>query len=317
MLAELVCLAVSLQFGVNVFHLMQALFDQEIENCSNTTVWFVMLHRPHCPACVAASADLNVASTEAAGMVRFGEIDVSVNPAVVRRYPIFSVPKFLIFHPRGHTQFLLRRSAANFLNDATWHIPQLETEIDESLTGKAAVLLTAMVPVPPLWAAISCAFADQPVRIGFSANDTLIKKFAVTSLPAIVFVDNDEARRYEGPINFWSIRNAIKTFIGEEDGPVPPLDDFETDCSGSFCVIGPASGEFQDMAAEFGGRPFKFFVCGEYCPDWAAVASWIIKEKTMAIKCDSLGELREGIHAVVGGMADWQLFELLKNREDL
>jgi hypothetical protein len=55
---------------------------------------------------------------------------------------------------------------------------------------------------------------------------------------------------------------SIKRFIGEEDGPVPPLDDFETDCSGSFCVIGSASGEFQDMAAEFGGRRFKFFVCG-------------------------------------------------------
>jgi hypothetical protein len=37
----------------------------------------------------------------------------------------------------------------------------------------------------------------------------------------------------------------------------------------------------------------------------------------MAIKCHSLGELREGLHAVISGMGDWQLLELLKNREDL
>lgn len=313
MLIALASFVVSLQFGANVIHLTDASFDREVQNRSNTTVWFVMFHRPQCPACIAAYPDLNLASTEAAGMVRFGEIDASVYPLLVRRYPIHSVPKFLIFHAGGYSPFFLQRNAANILNEATRYIPQLATKVDaDSLPGKAAVLLTGNGPVPHIWAAISCAFADRSVRIGISANDTLIKKFGVSSLPSIVFVGGDIAQIYKGPINFWSIRYAVKKFIGEDDGPVPPLGDFDTDCSESFCVIAPTSDEFEDMAAEFGGRPFKFFASKD-----ARDAAWIIKDRTMAIKCNNLTQLRESLRAAADGSADWELFGNLNDKDDL
>jgi hypothetical protein len=73
----------------------------------------------------------------------------------------------------------------------------------------------------------------------------------------------------------------------------------------------------EDIAAEFGGQPFRCFPCGKGChADWAAGAARIIKDK-MAIKCDNSAGLGEGRHAAADGNADWKLFEVLNDRENL
>jgi thiol-disulfide isomerase/thioredoxin len=222
----LFCLATfvrSVIFGPNVLTLTGAQFSSVIDRRGNMTVAMVMFHGDHCPACRQAYPEYTKAADEAAGMIIFGEVDTDLEPSLARRFDIYGIPAFYIFHPGGQVQFLQAPQTREFLNAASRYIPRMGKEADESWypngASRAAILFTDKRLCPPLWAAISCAWHNSSVRIGQTTNATLRSKFNISSVPMILMIDRDHQMIYDGSKTFTDIHNAFTKYFSDEPKP--------------------------------------------------------------------------------------------------
>lgn len=263
-------------------------FASEIDKRANTTVYMVMFHGAHCPACQMAYPEYKQAAEESQGMIKFGDVDTSVEYSLGSRFQIHSIPTFIIFHPKGQTPYNGPRSARSFLNSASHYLPHLAKQVDEGWRDKAkAVILFSDKPMsPPLWDGISCVFAGKDIEIGFTNNQTLARRFGITAFPTIYMIEKDVKMVYNGKNKFGLIQKAIVDFFDgklrptrtPEPTPPPRLlyeilqeDEVQRECKGKgvFCVIQggekPAKA-FEAAAQKYRNDHFRFYTCGEKCP---------------------------------------------------
>ncbi|KAH0791393.1 Thioredoxin family protein [Histomonas meleagridis] len=340
MLSTLLCCCSAYKFGKNVIQLTANNFPKEVEKRDNKTVYFVMFHGTHCPACQMSYPEFDAAATEAAGMIKFGEVNTNQQYSLGSQFRITAIPTFIIFHPKGQMTYMRDRSARSMLNTASRLIPNLAETVDEEWIPqndtREVILFTDKPKAPPLWAGISCAFSDnnQSIRIGFSNNRTIHQKFNITSTPAILMINGDKQILYEGRNKYDLIKKTVKDFFNgimpspkptPKPTPVPVLihnltniDEFNSHCKGKriFCVIEGSdvpSEEFKSASKKYRHDPFMFYECGENCPlDFINDNIWILHHKRdAAIKVTDKSTIGSFLDRVLDGGAKFELLERL------
>lgn len=310
----------SVNFGPYVTDLTANNFASEVEKRSNTTVYLVMFHGQHCPACQMAYPEFIEAANEASGMIKFGHVDTSSEYALGSRYRIYTIPHFIIFYNGGEKVYNRERSARSFLNAASRYIPNLSETVNESWvelletqnttaenekpkeseetlneevnsTGlKAAILFSNKPLTPPIWAGVSCAFANNTkgIRIGFCNDQNISIKFGINAFPTILLINGKNRYVYNGKNRFQLIRKSIIDFFEgvledtvktakKSTKPAAPailmnnltsIDTFNAECKGKgrFCVVQAggsniANTVFDEASKKYKHDHFMFFLC--------------------------------------------------------
>jgi thioredoxin 2 len=333
MLAVLLSLSASADFGPHVAAITSESFARDVERRDNMTVWLLMFHGANCPMCKQIIPEFVEAARAAVGMARFGQVDSGAELALALRYKVVALPTFIVFHPRGKVvgPFRELRTAQAIVKFATEKIPDLSEKVTRRWIAvsnlKAAILFTEKAKAPPLWRAIACNFSSTLVRVGVSANATLDAAFGVIRKPTVLFVDGERRVAYEGPIAYQALRESIMQFFGGAITPTPaptptprPLvrrlvsvDDFNEECKGKrrFCVIHGAQeigGEFLEAAKRYGTDPLNFFVCGADCPlEFAKSGLWVIHHRRdAAVKFDGIDEIDLHLQRVIDASVVFQ-----------
>lgn len=235
MLFFLSSFCISVNFGPYVKDLTASNFGSEVDNRSNTTVYFVMFHGQHCPACQMAYPDFIEAANEASGMIKFGHVDTSSEYMLGQKYRIYTIPHFIIFYNNGEKVYNRERTARSFLNAASRYIPNLSETVNESWTEKlsnqnstekvddsdnstdlkAAILFSDKPSTPPIWAGVSCAFSNNSkgIRVGFCNDPNVSAKFGVNAFPTILLINGKKRYVYNGKNRFQLIRKTIIDFF--------------------------------------------------------------------------------------------------------
>ncbi|OHT12621.1 Thioredoxin family protein [Tritrichomonas foetus] len=324
-------------FGSGIKELNSKNWYTEIQQRSNLTVYVVMFHGQHCPACQMAYPNFVEAAKSATSTIKFGEVDTSREYNLASQFQIRGIPTFIVFHPNGESPYNGDRSARSFLNSAYKYVPNLAETVDETWTemNKTVILFSDKKTVPPLWKAVSCHFHNKSVKIGFSDDEKIRALFKITAVPTILMTHNDTHYVYNGKNSFPEIRKGVVDFFnGKIKPPAPktpipvvisPLEDeeqFANICKGkgSYCVIigaEEASATFREVARRYRNDPFKFLTCGEKCPIEYAKKGFIIvhPKREAAIRINEEGELRAGLDRVIGGDARFTPISKLTENE--
>ncbi|OHS96000.1 Thioredoxin family protein [Tritrichomonas foetus] len=330
-------------FGPSVIELTANNFQREVEHRDNKTVYFVMFHGQHCPACQMAYPEFVEAANEAVGMVKFGHIDTSQEYALGSQFQIYSIPTFIIFHPNGQTTYNRERLARTMLNVASRFIPNLSQPVDDSWLPtnetRSVILFTDKQNTPPIWSAISCEFENNTknIQIGFCNNATIQKEFGITAVPTILMINGEHKFVYNNKNRFQLIRKTIIDFFegvipdSPKPTPAPVLidnlesqEDFENQCKGKglFCVVQKGeepTSEFNNAAKKYRHDHFKFFLCKpENCPfDFLKESVWIFHHRREAgIRVDNLETLGSTLDRVIDGGARFVPLEKLKTEAE-
>lgn len=334
MLAALCCAVFcSKDFGPDVTHITANNFGKEIEKRSNTTVYFVMFHGEHCPACQMAYPEFSEAAKESSGMIKFGHIDTSREYGLASKFNIRGIPTFIIFHPKGQQTYMRERSARAFLNTASKFIPQLAKSVDDSwkASEKSVILFSDKPSSPPIWSAISCEFHESDVSVGFSNNQTLAKEFGVTAFPTILMIEGEKKMVYSGKVKFGLIKTAIKNFFSGTLTPAPTpqptaapqlihdfvdIGDIDKYCKGKgvFCVLkgaGISDEKFEAAARKYRHDRFRFYTCGEQSPlTYPKKGLWILHHRRdAAIKVTDEKLINANLDRVIDGGARFEPLE--------
>lgn len=385
MLLVFTSFCLSVNFGPYVTDLTANNFASEVEKRSNTTVYLVMFHGQHCPACQMAYPEFIEAANEASGMIKFGHVDTSSEYALGSRYHIYTIPHFIIFYNGGEKVYNRERSARSFLNAASRYIPNLSETVNESWTEllnnqnsttestnnkeskenlqeqanstdlRAAILFSDKPQTPPIWAGVSCAFANNAkgIRVGFCNDRNVSLKFGINAFPTILLINGQHRYVYNGKNRFQLIRKSIIDFFEGvlEDTPKvakkstkPPapavlmnnltsIDTFNTDCKGKgrFCVVQAGGSDiantiFDEASKKYKHDHFMFFLCPkETCPfDFVyntplnenAPKVWIFHHKReAAIVVDNIKVLGSTLDRVIDGGARFIPLDKLKEQE--
>ena len=280
-------------------------WNKEIEKRNSTTVYFVMFHGEHCPACQMSYPAFTEASQSAKGMVKFGNVDTSKEYNIARNFDIRGIPTFIIFHPDGNTVYYGDRSARSMINSASKYIPDLTEKVSEewlSESTKAAILFTNKRVAPPLWSSVSCHLSNntQNIKIGFSSDSNIQEKFQVKKIPTILFIDGSSKKNYEGKNELNEILISINKYFSEEKPQesiskpktsqqgiqsLPSKEEFKKLCKGTnkYCVISKTdtiSEQLNSISIKYRHDPFLFFTCKENCLyDFIDFGTYIIHNK--------------------------------------
>lgn len=329
-------------FGNKVKILTKKNWQAEIEDRSNLTVYLVMFHGQHCPACQMAYPNFIEAANSATSNIKFGEVDTSRENELAYKFQIRGIPTFITFHPNGHTNYMGDRSTRSFINTAYKYVPNVALEVDETWQNgnRSVILFSDKKSVPPLWKAVASHFFNTSVKVGFTANDEIKKLFKITAFPTILMIDNGTQYVYPGKNSFPEIRKSVVDFFhGKITQPTPKPsiviqinqleneDKFKEFCKGhgKYCVIKgnteEASASLKMVAKKYRNDPFHFLLCGEKCPlDFLkkSDAFWIIHpRRDAAIVAESEEALKSDLDRVIGGDAMFTPMSKLTQPKDL
>lgn len=317
----------------NITQLTSNNWNKEIEHRKNGTVYFVMFHGDHCPACRMTYPIFQEAADIADGMIKFGNVDTSREPYIASRFHILSIPTFIIFHHDGDTQYSGPRAAKKMVQYASKFIQNVSIPIDQTWLPKdgfkAAILFTSKSSSLTLWNALASYFDSTGIQFGFSSDPQMMEQYDIAFGPAIVFINGESQIKYMGQMSFSSIQKSIKeTFPNCDPTSKPPSknnillsgvtklrtkEDFESYCKGKgfFCIIQggeePEPG-FKHAANLYKNDPFKFFTCGTDCEfkQYKEGLHIIHPRRNAHIDISSMDELSSTIDHVIDGGARWK-----------
>lgn len=344
MFLSLATLTVSYNFGKYVTVLNQKNWRKEIENRNDTTVWFVMFHGDHCPACQQAYPAFKEAARNADGMIRFGSLDTSTNFDIAQKFKVMGIPAFYIFYPDGKKKYDSYRDARAFINAAAKLIPVHSQPAVHNLireTSRSVILFTDKKKVPPLWASISCHLAGNKrgIKTYHTNNSELIHEYNITNTPVILMNDGDSIRLYDGKFRLYDILGFIDKFYrgtlpAASPTPTPKptgatilslesQDQYQKQCKneGKFCVVlaSPTpTEEFQQIANKYLHDPFKFMTTPRDGPfPYIENGVWVFhRGREHAIKVQNLEELPSTLDRILDGSAKFIPLYKLKEADE-
>ena len=325
--------------GKYVTELTSKTFRKLVEGRNDTTVWIVDFQGDYCPACRQAAPFFAEAAQQSLGMVKFGSLDTQRNGDIAGQFNIRYIPTFIIFYPGGHKVYMGERSARGFANAAAKYIPNKSEEADETWndgTSKSVILFSNKRVVPPMWAALSCHYLDNPekIRIGHALDGAKKDEFNVTAFPTVLAIDGEKTRTFDGKPGFKAISTFIDQFFaGTLPDPTPKPTpkpkgvyietinseaDFKTKCRAhKNCVImnGEATEEFKKIANKFQHDPF-LFATNNGALSYIKDGIWVFhrsQEKASVVK--STDQLISALDRVLDGSLRWSKIEDLQNQE--
>lgn len=263
--------------------------------------------------------------------IHFGAVDIKKNVQLCEDLGIYadSVPKIMIYHSRGQTEYIGNKKADKMSVKLLNYIPNETLNVTTSWKNprgmnKYAILFGGNETIPPFWNALCGMFKKSSIKIGYTCNETLMDYFDVTSVPSIIFVNATDIYQYHGKTNLKALKQAISDFNARLYSP-PKVeapssrfyfsDEFEKYCLNqrAFCVVHAT--EFLDQKLEkinanFTNAKLNWFYGFD---DWPyefikPKSMWIFNPRNKtAIKFDSLEKLENGITKVVTKeQLDWK-----------
>jgi hypothetical protein len=179
-----------------------------------------MFHSFQCPACQQIYPHFMQAANESAGFIRFGQIDTMAETVLNNRYHIVHIPVFYIFYPGAYTRFEDYPHAHSIIKAASARIPKLAKPVDETWipngSSKSAILFTDNPGCPPIWAGISCKFAESDVSIGITTRKDLRPLFNISSVPSILLINRDHYSYYRGNSTFTDVLNSLTEYFSDQ-----------------------------------------------------------------------------------------------------
>ena len=322
----------------NVTYLTSNNWNKEIEHRKNGSVYFVIFHGEHCPACQATYPLFQEMVDAADGMIKFGNVDTSKEQYLATKFLTYTIPTLIVFHKDGYTKYEGSRNPKQMLRYVSKFIPKLVDKIpseeeEEWLPkeGKKEAILfsTKAKRAPTLWNALAASFEGSGIKFGYSNNQDFMEQFDVSVGPTVVLVSGENTSIYDGEIGFSSIQNAIGAYFPNSlsDRPkqnkktvhnpatvliLKTKDDFNSVCKGRgfFCII-HGSDEidpiFQNAAKMYRNDPFRFFICNKNCPykNLQNGIKVIHSRRNAFIDIPSLNDLGSYLDRIIDGGAKW------------
>lgn len=261
-------------FPSTVINLNDTNFHDIIDRRANKSIFMVMYHGDHCPACRAAYPAFSEASRKGFGIVSFGHVDCSSNPIISYRFKIRAIPTFIVFHPGGESTFRsFKRTASSFLDGALSYLPDNSIPANASWIDfknhpennniSAIVYLTSRWSVPDDWKTLQFNFSTYPnITFGY-ANDRHTKKEFIEVIKSnqidldlqtelsntkdvIFFINNGSVTKYQGKLTFRSLQseiyrhfNLLRTVYEKPQEKVSTKLDFTAMCRNKqrYCVV--------------------------------------------------------------------------------
>jgi thiol-disulfide isomerase/thioredoxin len=321
-------LLVSLAIDQTPVQLTTSTFRRLVQGRKSHEVWLVMFAGPNCPACQEAYPHFSNASNIAAGMIRFGIVDIQRSQEVANEYDVRTLPTFRIFYSRGDTEFVGKRKEREFMNQAASFLDDLSQPVERSwldsmLARPSAILFTEKPKTPPIWAGVAAFFYGKLVRIGISKEDPeMMKLFNITNTPKIVFMNGTGRKIYDGKIAFRNLKNAIESYFEKrlKSGSDEAIEadfltpgDFEPKCLGGRqnCIIYIGTNPhptLQQLAKRHASRRMRWFVGVHELPYpfMNPGEVWIYNPRRDGfVKVDDIAELSNAIDLMLDGTAKW------------
>jgi thiol-disulfide isomerase/thioredoxin len=299
------------------------------EYVANHGVVFVLFVQKRSPPCKALFPDFQEAANQSNGMVKFVSVDIKANPKISHLYTVRAPPAFRIVHPKGSVEYKGDTSFESLLDAAFKLIPSNAKTVDPSwapspTTPMSAILLTNKKVIPPFWAAISNAFLNSDIRIGWSRSPQMMPLFGVSTSISIVFTSQEIVFHYNGQLTYPKIYDAIKAFqanpiasdtsqslVSELENP----EVFEENCrnTGKMCVFGvnlTKSEEYEAVAKANHHGPFRFFKCAGKCPFPGMNSGFFVfhARRETVVSVSDVSDLATTLDRVIDGGARWEKF---------
>ena len=293
----------AITFGPLVQPLHKLNWNTEIMERDNKTVYVVLIHSPSSPSCFDAYPDYVSASKLSPGLIRFGHLDTTFFAHFARNnYNVTKLPTYLVFHPKGITEYNGDRTPRSMVNFASQFIPNHSKEVNESWRQptelKSVILFSEKSIPPPFWNSVSCFYEDTDINIGFVNNKTIQSHFHIKKLPTILMIRPGVTKIYDELIDLKKFNQTMKVFFSRKRGPKQKKSEkliqiqnitskqmFNSECRGHgyYCVLESnytASPLIINMTRKFVHDPLKFFLCKEKCPlKWLTNGRYVIHPK--------------------------------------
>ncbi|KAK8875896.1 hypothetical protein M9Y10_006072 [Tritrichomonas musculus] len=317
-------------------------FPTIIDKRSPGSVYFVMFHGDHCPACRMTYPALTTAAKKSAELVNFCHVDCSRNPKLAERFRIMSIPTFIIFNNGKPFVYNGQRTPHDFIVAATKYIPDKTEKVNSTNIGdftQGVIMFDDKKKVPALWRAISTNLTQRGIRIGYSTDKDLISEFESEESRFIAYVDKD-GKREELPLSskYSDVYATIAEKFGITPNPTPEpksnsnskssgrsgsnqpteiknfksITEFNVICKGTsrICIVEmekEPSEQYLAIRKKFQKARFSFNYCSnsEIFGDMQKGLYIFHPKKDMCIFCENYDQLSENLERILDGSAKW------------
>ena len=307
-----------------VVTLTDKVFSRRVEHRSGSDVWIVMFNE-NTPACKRVQARFRAAADVSFGMVNFGSIDIDRFPTLKEKYNVTALPSFRIFHSGGDLPYTGRQKAASFLKTAMFYLRDASEPIqpgwrDEMLRKPSALYFAKNSSVPAVWVGVSSFFQKKRIRCGFSNDTEVAGAFGVREFPTILFMNGTNEVKYDGDVDFKSVRLAMEEFFAKQLGGDEEMgdefmtpDEFIGKCYGgrNLCVLSVSTAPTEEMRVlqkRLASHKIRWFVGKLGVPEkfMESGGVWIYNPRRDGyIRVNEEETLSDVIERVLDGTAKW------------
>jgi len=203
-------------------------FDALVLNSKSP--WIVEFFAPWCGHCKQLAPHWKKAALKMRGLVKFGEVDATVEQQLAAKYGIRGYPTIKYFKeglPKSPADYQGQRTTGALAGFAkslmtSKYVKKVKQGDAKGWleAGKASrmLLLTEKTSIPDLWRALSTEFQDD-VEAGIvtkSDKSLAAKEFGVDTLPSIIVRNEGQLHKYVGTLNMPSISAWIQKTMGIE-----------------------------------------------------------------------------------------------------
>ena len=310
-------------------------FRKLIENRTSSITWAVLFHDETNSKSQKIYTNFMKASTLSGGIIKFGIVDVKKQVQLTEDCNIRNVPKILIYHKDGITEYIGKIKPQKMVFTLYNYVPDLAKNVDETWIQSihlvpAAIYFSNNSTIPSFWSAIAGQFSKSNINIGFSNNNTIFDLFDIGDVPVIMFFNDTSSIIYDGAMNFSQIKEKISLFLSKKlinnnnnkETHFLFSDEFNKECleSRSYCIvhaIDDINKNYEKIYKNNINLPIKWFYSEE---DWPLEfikpnSLWIINPRNnKALKINKINELEQIIIDLSNSKYKWKTFEEL-NKE--
>lgn len=193
-------------------------YQRIVEQRPNKSVIMMMFHGENCPACRATYPSFIAAAEHMKGIATFAHIDCSTNRIVPSMFGIRTIPAFYIAHPHGiDSYFSILRTESSLTKGVMKYIENTVARVNASWTpDRSAVLFTSKWSMPQIWKAVAWNLSDTDISFAWANDKASKQRFNATS-DGVVLFKGQERFTYDGPVEFFALRDTILNWFSEND----------------------------------------------------------------------------------------------------
>jgi thioredoxin-like negative regulator of GroEL len=195
-------------------------FERIVARRPPGSIFLVMFHGEHCPACQSAYPSFTRAASALKGIARFGLIDCGRQAGLAGTFKIWSIPQFRLFDAQGVSSIAtFFRSESSLIGNVIDRLPVSPEVVNESWLNSeqipnAVILVTKRWKMPWQWKAIAFNFSGTALNVGI-ANSRKSRRLFNTADDTVQFVRDGKMTEYKGRLSFLELQSAISEYFAK------------------------------------------------------------------------------------------------------